>query len=394
MKFLILISMLLTLVSCGGGGTPATSSTSGSTAVVTTFAGTGLAGAIDGIGSAASFNSPHSIAADPTGNLYVADTVNNKIRKISPLGAVSTLAGGGGGGPAYCAATGCGALDGVSTAASFWSPLGIAVDIQGNVYVGDTVNNKIRKISPLGVVSTLAGGGGGGTSCFSAGCGALDGMGTAASFNQPEGIAVDDIGNIYVADQANHKIRKITPSGTVTTLAGGGGGALTCSAGTALGCGALDGNGTAASFNQPQGVAVDSIGNVYVADSSNHKIRKISPAGLVSTLAGSGISGNLDGSGTSATFNYPKGIAVDNSGNVYVTDSSNHNIRKITPTGIVSTVAGGGGGAPSCISGTGCGALDGVGTASSFNGPSGIAIDGLKSLYVADQFNHKIRKIQ
>ncbi len=317
---------------------------------VLTLAGSREEGLTDGRGTAAKFDSPFGIAVDRAGNVYVADRRNNKIRKITPTGVVSTFAG-----------STRGAADGTGTAAQFNDPRGVAVDSAGNVYVADNGNHSIRKITPAGAVSTLAGG-------FQ---GFADGTGTAAQFNSPRGVAVDSSGNVYVADTSNHSIRKITPAGAVSTLAGNGE------------YGSADGTGAAAKFNNPYGVAVDNAGNVYVADNSNHKIRKITPAGEVSTLAGSGEDGDVDGTGTAAQFEYPAGIAVDNAGNVYVADTDNHKIRKITPTGEVSTLAGSGGE----------GFVDGTGRASQFDEPRDIAVDSEGNLYVADTDNNSIRKI-
>ncbi len=185
-------------------------------------------------------------------------------------------------------------------------PTGVAVDGAGNVYVADRYNHRIRKITASGVVSTLAGSASGYT----------DGTGTSAKFKNPTGVAVDGAGNVYVADYNNHGIRKITTSGVVSTLAG-------------ITYGYTDGTGTSAKFKNPYGVAVDGAGNVYVADRDNHRIRKITTSGVVSTLAGSS-QGYTDGTGTSAQFAYPFGVAVDGTGNVYVADESNHRIRKIT----------------------------------------------------------------
>jgi uncharacterized protein affecting Mg2+/Co2+ transport len=265
---------------------------------------------------------------------------------------VSTLAGSGNPGSA----------NGTGTAANFYFPTAVASDASGNVYVADHFAHKIRKITSAGIVSTLAG---------SITPGNIDGLGTSAKFNYPSGVAVDALGNVYVADNNNHTIRKITPAGLVSTFAGSG---------TA---GSVDGIGTAASFYYPTKLALDNLGNVYVADLRNHKIRKITPAGVVSTLAGSGTIGDTDATGAGASFNYPTGVALDTDGNVYVSDGSNHKIRKITSSGEVSTFAG---------SGT-IGASDGIGTAASFYGPNGIAIDASGNLYVADRDNYKIRKI-
>jgi hypothetical protein len=353
--------------------------------LTTTMAGSGSSGAANGTGTAASFNGPFGIATDAFGNLYVGDRFNNQIRKISALGVVTTLAGSGLFGAAdgtctaasfnsfrssnrcfrQCTLAGSGvpgAADGTTTAASFWSPGAVAVDAFGNVYVADTFNNKIRKITAAGVVTTLAGSG---TS------GAADGTGTAAFFNNPYGITVDASGNVYVGDTGNKKIRKVTASGIVTTLAGSGV------------AGAADGTGITASFNSPAGVSADISGNVYVADKSNNKIRKVTADGVVTTLAGSGTAGTADGTGTVASFNTPFGVATDAAGNVYVADTYNQKIRKITAGGIVTVLAGSGS----------IGAADGTGTATSFYYPSGVTVDASGNVYVADSGNNKIRKI-
>jgi sugar lactone lactonase YvrE len=326
--------------------------------VVATFAGTaGVYGDADGSGAAAEFKSPYSVATDNAGNVYVADTYNNTIRKITSAGVVSTLAG------AYARQ---GSVDGIAAAARFNAPYGVATDSAGSVYVADTINHTIRKITAAGVVSTLAGSAGS--------SGNVDGSGAAALFEAPQGVATDSAGNVYVADTHNETIRKITPAGVVSTLAG-----------TADNIGSVDGSGAAAGFNGPQGVASDSAGNVYVADTFNHTIRKITPAGAVTTLAGTaGRVGSADGSGAVARFYYPIGITTDSRGNVYVADSNNHTIRKITPAGVVSTYAGTAGS---------MGAVDGSGAAAHFNFPQGVACDSADNVYVADTANHTIRKI-
>jgi sugar lactone lactonase YvrE len=319
---------------------------------VATLAGSGTRGSANGTGTAASFKDPLGVATDASGNVYVADASNNLIRKISPAGVVSTFAGSG----QY------GSANGTGTAASFGGPFGVATDASGNVYVGDSGNNLIRKISPAGVVSTLAGSGQ---------IGASNGTGTAASFNYPAGLATDASGNVYVGDPGNQLIRKISPAGVVSTLAGSGQ------------IGASNGTGTAASFYFPYRVATDASGNVYVADGGNNLIRKISPAGVVSTLAGSGQIGASNGTGIAASFNNPSGVATDASGNVYVGDQFNNLIRKISPAGVVSTLAGSG--SP--------GASNGTDTAASFYHPVGIATDASGNVYVDDYGNNLIRKI-
>ena len=322
----------------------------------TTFAGpAGGAGSDDGIGSAAHFNSPAGVTADSGGNVYVADTSNHTIRKITPAGVVTTLAG---------LAGASGSADGTGGAARFNGPRGVAADAAGNVYVADTSNSTIRKITSAGVVSTLAG--------SALNSGSADGTGSAARFDIPWGVATDSAGNVYVADTYNETIRKITPAGVVSTLAGSPG--LD---------GSADGTGSAARFDFPSGVATDSAANVYVADDSNETIRKITPAGVVTTLAGSAnIEGSADGTGSAARFRSPEAIATDSGGNVYVAESSNKTIRKITPAGVVTTLAG----SPGLV-----GSVDGTGSAARFRSPEGVAADSGGNVYVTDTYT--IRKI-
>jgi sugar lactone lactonase YvrE len=322
----------------------------------TTVAGLGP-GSSNGTGSAARFDFPDGSAVDSAGNVYVADSGNDIIRKITPAGVVSTLAG---------LAGSSGSADGTGNAARFSFPTGVAVDSAGNVYVADDGNNTIRKITPCGDVSTLAG--------LAGSTGTADGTGSAARFSQPFGVTVDGAGTIYVADRDNHTIRKITPAGAVSTFAG-----LAGSNGSA------DGNGSAARFNFPLGVAVDNAGNVYVADTNSSTVRKITSSGAVSTFAGqAGSFGSADGTGNAARFNNTQGVAVDSAGNVYVADYLNHTIRRITPSRVVSTFAG--------LAGNG-GSADGTGNGARFNFPYGVAVDGAGNAYVADSGNDAIRKI-
>jgi streptogramin lyase len=284
------------------------------TSQLSTFTGspTGISGSVDGVGTAARFNFPDGIAVDAQNDIYVTDTLNRKIRKITPAGSVTTFAGSGVQGSA----------DGIGTVAQFSLPRGVTVDPQGNVYVADSNNDNIRKITPAGVVSTFAGNGNpqGG---FSAGF--ADGIGTAARFDFPHDIAVDAQGNIYVADAFNYCIRKITPAGLVSTFAGSGI------------PGSADGVGKAAQFDIPYYVTVDAQGNVYVSEYFGHRVRKITPAGVVSTFAGSDVQGSADGVGTAAQFLNPQSMVVDAGGNVYVIDGGNA-IRRITRAGVVTTL--------------------------------------------------------
>jgi hypothetical protein len=344
--------------------------------VVTTMAGWAFEGAgVDGTGSEARFVNPSGIATDSAGNMYVADA--GTIRQMTPGGVVTTLAG-----PAWPT----GSVDGTGSAARFGGPEGIAVDSGGNVYVADW-SSTIRKISPGGVVTTIAGGAG---ECFA------DGAGRDARFCQPTGVAADGAGNIYVADWGNNVIRKISPQGTVTTLAGNT--SITDQSGRPA-SGYADGPGNVARFNWPRGIAVDRAGNVFVAEQNNHTIRKITPAGVVTTLAGNALiknqngdpkGGYADGTGAAARFNTPEGVAVDGAGDVYVADSGNQMIRKITPEGVVTTIAGtsldsDGDGWPDG------GYADGTGSAARFNGPYGVAVDRGGNVYVTD--NGMLRKV-
>jgi streptogramin lyase len=326
--------------------------------VVTTLAGTaGTRGSNDGTGAEASFNGSRGVATDASGNVYVADSFNSAIRKITPAGVVTTLAG----------TPGVeGSVDGTGAAARFSGPRGVTLDASGNIYVADRTNQTIRKITPAGVVTTLAGTAGS--------LGIDDGTGAAARFAFPYGVATDAGGNVYVTDSLNYTIRKITPAGVVTTLAG-----------TARASGSEDGTGGVARFNNPTGLATDASGNVYVADYNNHTIRKITPAGVVTTLAGTaGVSGGEDGAGAAARFSSPAGLATDASGNVYVADFGNHTIRKITPAGVVTTLAG---------KASTRGNDNGNGAAARFNSPRGVATDASGAVYVADTYNYTIRKI-
>ena len=253
-----------------------------------------------------------------------------------------------------------GYVDGTGGAAQFSAPTGVAIDSSNNVFIADNNNHLIRKITPAGVVTTFAG---------QTTRGYTDGTGTAAQFYYPSGIAIDTSGNLYVTEPNHNMVRKITPAGVVTTLAG------------SLTSGATDGTGTAARFNGPDGIDVDTSGNVYVADTNNNCIRKITSAGVVTTFAGS-TQGTADGTGTAAQFTQLRGLTVDPTGTIYATDGSR--IRKITSTGVVTTLAGT----------TTAGYAEGTGTAAQFDWPYEVASDGSGVLYVAEANNTRIRKVQ
>ena len=320
---------------------------------VSTIAGNGNIGFKDGAGNVAEINSPNGITVDGTGNLYVADVFNSRIRKITPDGQVSTFAGDG-------TKT---FKEGNGTAAAFYNPNGVAATPNGVVYVADAGNNRIRKITAMADVSTLAGDG------FQ---GFKEGAGNQAEFKIAQGVAVDAAGNVYVADSYNSSIRKVTPAGEVSTLAGNGT------------YGFQDGTGSAARFSYPPSLTVDAAGFIYVADNANNSIRRVSPAGEVITLAGDGTQGFQDGPGPTAKFLDPTGIADGGHGYIYVTDYLNFRIRQISPTGIVSTIAGN----------STEGFKDGVGTNAEFSNPLGITVDRLGNIYVVDAGNSRIRKLE
>jgi sugar lactone lactonase YvrE len=371
-----------------------------SSGVVTTLAGTaGTHGYADGTGAAARFNEPFGVAVDNAGNVYVADTSNNAIRKITPAGVVTTLAGGGA----------PGATDGTGTAARLHEPRGIAIDSAGTLYVADYENEMIRKITPAGVVTTLAG--------KADVAGDADGVGTNATFRAPMGIAVDTTGVVYVADGGNRAIRRISADGTVTTVATTGSalsqprgvavdangvlyvadyeshsirsiarsGAITTLAGTITSPGTADGTGSAARFHYPSAVAVSAGGAVHVADTENDTVRVITTGGAVTTVAGrAGRTSVADGVGAAARFEDPFAVAADANGIVYVADSAAHVIRKVSPTGEVTTYAG----TPGSFGGD-----DGTGFNARFYSPFGVAVDSAGTVYVADSYNSTVRKI-
>lgn len=431
--------------------------------IVSTIAGS-TQGYTDGQGTTAKFNYPTGIVVDSNGNLFVADSGNNRIRKITPTGTVSTFAG-----------SISGFADGIGVLAQFYTPFGICIDTSSNLYVTDADNNRIRKITPTGLVSTIAG----------SIQGDIDGTGVSALFNYPTGIDINSSNSLLVTDSNNNKIKKISSLGVVTTIVGpdpvftqdvqtqlnhpmgitvistdslgrsefyitdfnynrilyynptqdshvvlkvtcavegdfdgfptdkayyyyittkpnerdiyvstriigncdGYGGQVTCGS-SAPSIKKITPLGIISTFAIPSlssytsGLSFDTIGNLYISDNDQHRIRKVTPSGTISTFAGSISSGSADGTGISAQFYYPSGNTTDAAGNIYVCDQLNHRIRKITPSSIVTTIAG-----------STQGYLDGQGTTAKFNSPSGITVDASGNIYVADQGNHRIRKI-
>jgi sugar lactone lactonase YvrE len=348
----------------GGTGTGGTSS--GGTVIVpppvTTLAGNGAPSSqstsafADGSGGpngTAEFNGPEGVAVDAAGNVYVGDAENFRVRKIDPAGNVTTLAGNGIPGDS----DGTGGPNGM---AEFSFPSGIAVDSVGVVYVADASNNRIARVDPDGNVTTI--------------------VARGTQFLVPSGVAVDFAENLFVADTQHNRVLRIDQAGMVTTVAGNG------SEGYQDGTGGP--NGTAV-FAHPTGLAVDADGYIFVADFLSNRIRRIDSRGNVSTLAGNGMQGYYDGTGGAegtAMFDSPVGLAIDSVGNVYVGDASNNRIRKIDTNGNVTTLAGNG------IEGFADGTLGPLGTAE-FHSPAGVAVDSATNVYVADALNNRIRKI-
>ena len=324
--------------------------------MVTTFAGSTSAGNVDGYGTSAKFNRPYAAVPDGKGNIYVADYLNNSIRKISiATGLVTTVAGSG----SY------GYADGVGTAAMFRRPTDVAFDGGTNLYVADANDNMIRQIDlTTGTVSTLAGNGSTTSS---------DGTGIVAGFDFPTNLVYDGSGDLYVSDQDGDEIRQIViATQVVTTVAGTGSN------------GAVDGTGIAASFYRPAGITYDGSGKLYIADEYNNEIRQVViSSGVVTTLAGTTSGGSTNGTGTAASFSRPYGVTYDGNGNLYVADYNNSQIRKIViATAAVTTFAGSSGGS-----------TNGTVTAARFNHPTDVRYDGAGNLYVSEYSNSDIRKI-
>ncbi|MBE0647325.1 MAG: T9SS type A sorting domain-containing protein [Bacteroidales bacterium] len=332
---------------------------------VTTYAGTGSPGFVNGDTSVASFNRPFGICIDPEGNIYLADAYNHVIRKIGVDGIVSTFAGSGT----------AGYLDGPAADAKFNQPINICLDGEGNMYVSDFINQRIRKISSDMMVTTVAGTGI---------AGLQDGPVDQAQFNYPRGICLDDTGNIYIGDSWNHRIRRISADSMVTTWAGGGTSIGVQSVGAFL-----DGSDTSARFYTPCELSVDQDNHIFVADAYNHRIRKIDPSRMVTTVAGSGDSGPTaggfqNGPAPDAMFKVPTACHVTTSGVIFVGDGENQRVRKIGTDGMVTTFAGSGY----------VGFENGPDTLAIFNFPRGCVMDYvLNRLYVVDYYNHAVRII-
>lgn len=399
-----------------------TTTTYNTNSIITTYAGNGTFGfAGDGTTTPTlgEFGGPWGLALDSGGNLYIADLANARIRKITSAGATSTIAGNG-----LLSYSGDG---GAATQAQLYSPHSVVADPQGNLYIADTANNRVRKVAAGGVITTIAGNGTGGF-------GGDGGAATSAQLNQPAALALDASGNLYIADYNNQRVRMVNAAGIISTVAGNG----------AAGFSGDGGAATSAEFNGPTALTIDSSGNIYVSDFNGNRVRRFTPGGNITTVAGNGVSGfgGDGGPATSAILNGPYGLAIDAQGNLYIADLNNSRIRMVSPSGTISTYAGSGYGAASgdggpvsqatfaaprsllfdaagdlyigdsvgrvrmvssttgiisTIAGTGAAGYSGDGgssTAARINGPFGLAVDHAGNLYIADSNNNAVRELQ
>jgi len=339
---------------------------------ITTVAGNGSVGysGDGGLATNAELSSPVGVALDTAGNLYIADQFNYVIRKVSPNGTISTVAGRGGFSYQECSAAGCPGDGGPATSASLGSPMGVALDTAGNLYIADDGYGCVRKVTPNGTITTVAGNGGYPYS-------GDGGPATSAAF-VVAGIAVDATGNIYIAGAGTSRVRRVAPNGIVTTIAGDGSSGVSSNMGDG-------GPATSATLPDPTAVAVDTVGNLYIAD-GNNRIRKVTPAGIISTVAGGGSPYSPafgDGGPATSAWIDPRGVAVDSSGNLYIADD--YLVRMVSTGGTISTIAGGGNGGY-----TGDG---GPATAAELGFPSGIAIDGRGRIYFSDTSSSVVRML-
>ena len=330
--------------------------------LIDTVAGGGVSGfsGDGGPATAAKLNGPLAVAVDASGNLFIADFGNYRVREVTADRTIRTVAGGGTSRPGD---------GGLGTAASIDSPAGVALDSGGNLFFTENWSNRVRKVLPSGIINTIAGNGAGGFS-------GDGGTATSARLDFPTAVATDRSGNLYIADSDNARVRKVAAEGIISTVAGGG------TSGPGDG-----GPATAARLNNPVAVAVDASGNLFIADAGDSRIRKVTAAGTISTVAGNGIAGisGDGGAAVSASLNHPAGVAVDAAGNVYISDTGNNRIRKVSPKGVITTAVGSG---TAGLSGDG-----GPAVSAQLNSPAGIALDSAGNLFIADYRNSRIRKV-
>ena len=339
--------------------------------IITTVAGNGTTGVYPctacyggdgGPATAAEIYNPSGVAFDAAGNLYIADVSNNRIRKVTTAGIISTFAGTG--------AYGYSGDGGPATAAKLWEPMSVSIDAAGNMYIADNANFVIRKVTTAGIISTIAGD-------TTQGYSGDGGPATAAALNQPSCAFADAAGNVYIADEFNSVIRKVNTAGIISTFAGD----------STQGFSGDGGPATAAQLSDASGIALDAAGNLYIADNANNRIRMVNTSGIITTIAGNGTQGYSGdgGAAIAAELSAPTFITTDNAGNVYFSDGDNNRIRMINTAGIISTIAGNG---LMGYSGDG-----GPATAAELDTPQGITIDAAGNLYIADWSNNRIRKV-
>lgn len=332
--------------------------------IINTFAGTGTWGFSGDGGPAisAQLGSPIGLAVDGVGNIYIADYLNNRVRKVTPLGIISTFAGNG--------TFGYSGDGGLATSAQLRQPNGLTIDGAGNIYIADDFNHCVRRVTPAGIISTFAGTGVQGYS-------GDGGPATSAQLNKPYGLTIDRMGNIYIAEYLNHCVRKVTPAGIISTFAGTGVQGFSGDGGPAV----------SAQLREPTGVIPDGAGNIYIADNSNYRVRKVTPAGIIFTFAGTGVGGYSGDGGpaTNAQFYGPTGLTTDGAGNIYISDLVNQRIRRISPSGIISTFAGTG---IQGFSGDGGPAIN-----AQLDNPQGLTTDAAGNLYIADHWNNRVRRV-
>ena len=332
------------------------------TGVITTVAGRERWGyrGDGGLAVHARLDSPSGVTVDSAGNLFIADEGNNRIRKVDPAGVITTVAGTG--------ARGYGGDGGPAVNAKLASPDGVATDGAGNLFIADEGNFRIRKVNSAGVITTVAGTG-------EQGFGKDGGPAVQTPLWDPVGVAVDSAGNLFIADRARNRIRKVDSAGVITTVAGTG----------ARGYGGDGGPAVRAQIDGPRGVATDRAGNLFIADSDNNRIRRVDSAGVITTIAGMGEFGLVgdDGPAVNAELTFPVGVAADGAGNLFIADTSNHRIRKVDPAGVITTVAGSGE--------DGFGGDGGPAVQARLYFPRGVSTDGMGNLFIADRENHRVR---
>ena len=310
----------------------------------------------------ASLSAPNGVTIDAFGNLYIADTSNNRVRKVDTTGVITTFAGNG-----TAAFTGDG---GPAVTASLSAPNGVTIDAFGNLYIADTSNNRVRKVDTTGVITTFAGNG---TAAFTGD----GGPAVTASLSAPNGVTIDAFGNLYIADTSNNRVRKVDTTGVITTFAGNGTAAFTGDGGPAV----------TASLSAPNGVTIDAFGNLYIADTSNNRVRKVDTTGVITTFAGNGTAAFTGDGGpaVTASLSAPNGVTIDAFGNLYIADTSNNRVRKVDTTGVITTFAGNG---TAAFAGDGGPAVN-----ASLNAARSVTVDKTGTLYIGDTFNNRIREV-